>query len=70
MKYPEDGKILIKTLGRKAHTADSKFFGIIDDVDVLGFPEKPKWRETPDGLEIETENVQSDSPVIFRITVR
>ncbi|MBQ6551233.1 MAG: alpha-L-fucosidase [Lachnospiraceae bacterium] len=70
MRYPENGEILVKTLGRKATTAESKFFGIIDDVDVLGFPEKPSWEQTPDGLKIRTENVSSDSPVVFRITIR
>ena len=70
MRYPENGRILIRTLGRKAHTADSRFFGIIDDVDVLGFDEKPVFTETEDGLVIETKNVESDCPVIFRLTVR
>ncbi|MBR0087525.1 MAG: alpha-L-fucosidase [Lachnospiraceae bacterium] len=44
MRYPEDGKILIRTLGKKAHTEDAKFSGIIDDVDVLGFNEKPSFK--------------------------
>ena len=69
MRYPEDGKLLIRTLGRKARCADSKFFGIIKDVDVLGFDEKPYFEETEDGLVIETKTVKSDSPVFFRVTV-
>ena len=70
MRYPENQKILIRTLGRKAHTADSPFFGIIEDVDVLGFDDKPVWRQTPEGLEIETKSVKSESPVFFRITTK
>ena len=70
MRYPEDGHILIKTLAHKATTAESKFFGIIDDVDVLGFDEKPVWKQTAEGLEITTENVVSDSPVFFRVSIK
>ena len=70
MRYPEDGKILIRSLGRKEHTADSPFYGIIDDVDVLGFGEKPVWKQTGEGLEIQTREVRSESPVFFRITCR
>ena len=65
-----DGKILIRSLGRKEHTADSPFYGIIDDVDVLGFGEKPVWKQTGEGLEIQTREVRSESPVFFRITCR
>lgn len=70
MRYPENGKILIRTFAKKAHTADAKFFGIIDNVEVLGFDEKPAFEATEEGLVIRTENVRSDSPVFFRITVR
>ena len=68
MHYPEEGKILIKSLARKEHTAESAFYGIIKDVDVLGFEEKPEWKLTGEGLEIQTRRVASDKPVLFRIT--
>ena len=70
MRFPKDGRILIRTLGRKAYTGESRFFGIVDDVDVLGFPVKPEFRQTEEGLEISAAGIESDCPVIFRLTLR
>ena len=70
MHYPEDGKILIRTLGRKPYTSESLFFGIVEDVDALGFLEKPVFEQTEEGLRIETKDIGSDCPVIFRIKIR
>lgn len=70
MHYPEDGKILIRTFGRKPYTSESLFFGIVEDVDALGFLEKPVFEQTEEGLRIETKDIGSDCPVIFRIKIR
>ncbi|MBQ6383637.1 MAG: alpha-L-fucosidase [Clostridia bacterium] len=70
LRYPEKGEILIRSLGRKAHTADSVFFGIVDDVDVLGFDEKPVFEQTEDGLKIQTKTVGGENPIVFRVTLR
>ena len=70
LRYPETGEILIRSLGRKAHTADSVFFGIVDDVDVLGFDEKPVFEQTEDGLIIQTKTVGGENPIVFRVTLR
>ena len=32
--------------------------------------EKPVWKQTGEGLEIQTREVRSESPVFFRITCR
>ena len=45
------------------------FHGIIKDVSVLGFDEKPAWDRTEDALLINTKNVHSDKPVVFKILV-
>ena len=67
LRYPDDGQVLIRSLARRAHTAESPFFGIVEDVDVLGFGEKPVFRQTEEGLLIRTAGVHSENPVVFRI---
>ena len=63
LAYPEDGKVCIKSLRNGSpHT-------IVADVNVLGFEEKPKWTRDDDGLHIETENVSSRYPVVFKVTL-
>jgi alpha-L-fucosidase len=63
--YPEDGKVRIKSLGKKSH----HFHGIIEDIQVLGFDEKSSWTRSDEALEITTANVQSAYPVVFKILV-
>ena len=63
LAYPEDGKICIKSLKNGSpHT-------ITTDVEVLGFDEKPKWTRDDEGLHIETSNVSSGYPVVFKISM-
>lgn len=62
LAYPEDGKITVKSLkDGSPHTQ-------IEDVKVLGFDEKPRWKRDGDGLHIETDNVSSRNPIVFKIT--
>ena len=70
LSYPDSGKVIIKTLGEQDASRLPKFHGIIDDVNVLGFEEKPNWKRTAEGLIINTESVKSDKPVVFKIKLR
>lgn len=70
LNYPLDGHISIKSLAEQDASCLPKFHGIIDAVDVLGFEETPVWKRTENGLEIETRNVRTDKPVVFKITMR
>ena len=70
LNYPHDGHISIKSLAEQDASCLPKFHGIIDAVDVLGFEETPVWKRTENGLEIETRNVRTDKPVVFKITMR
>lgn len=67
LSYPDSGKITVKTLSQSDASILPKFSGIIEDVDVLGFNEKPKWSRDEQGLHISTENVHSDKPVVFKV---
>lgn len=69
LKYPEDGTIYIKSLGEKEAWSLPHFNGIIKDVSVLGFEEKPIWERSKDSLKIVTKNVKSNNPVVFKITI-
>lgn len=69
LKYPEDGKIAIKSLGDKNASKLPHFHGIIKDISVLGFDEKPEWSREEEALRIKTKSVSGDKPVAFKILV-
>lgn len=64
LAYPKNGKIAVQTLGTRALNAE------IESVDVLGFADKPVWSVTADCLNIETKNVASEYPVVFRVKLK
>jgi len=63
LNYPENGKVEIKSLAVNS----SVFSGVIKDVNLLGFDEKPEYQRMSDGLKIKTNRVKSDLPVVFKI---
>lgn len=67
LHYPESGEITVKTLGVSDASKLPKFCGIIEDVSVLGFEEKPEWSRDEEGLHIRTKEVHSEKPVVFRV---
>ena len=70
MKYPENGKITIKSLGDSPDQNKPYFHGLIDRVEVLGFDERIEFKTDLSGLHFTTKKVHSSLPVVFRITVR
>ena len=69
LKYPQDGRVLIRSLAERDASRKPYFHGIIEDVSVLGFDEKVTWERSEKGLLIQTQEVQSDLPVVFRIKI-
>lgn len=69
LKYPQDGRVLIRSLAERDASRKPYFHGIIEDVSVLGFDEKVTWERSEEGLLIQTQEVQSDLPVVFRIKI-
>lgn len=69
LRYPENGSITIESLRDADASHLPLFHGIIRDVDVLGFDEKPVYSRDDKGLHIQTEHVRSEYPVVFRIAV-
>ncbi|HHV93475.1 MAG TPA: alpha-L-fucosidase [Firmicutes bacterium] len=70
LKYPEDGKVIIRSLAERDASSKPYFHGIIDNVEVLGFEERVQWERNHEGLVIKTKGVKSDLPVVFRIKIR
>src|SRR5690606_41629666 len=69
LKFPEDGKVVIRSLAEQDASRLPHFHGIIKDVEILGFEEQPNWTRTQHGLEITTTKVQSNKPVVYKIHI-
>ncbi|WP_066191499.1 alpha-L-fucosidase [Gracilibacillus timonensis] len=67
LQYPEDGLVHIKSLADQDASKLPHFSGIIKDVTILGYEEKPVWKRTSSGLQCKTTQVQSDKPVVLKI---
>ncbi|MCL2321899.1 MAG: alpha-L-fucosidase [Oscillospiraceae bacterium] len=65
LNYPLDGNVKIKSLSFKSHD----FHGLIKDVEVLGFEEKPVFERDDECLNITTKDVKSKKPVVFKIKI-
>lgn len=67
LSYPEDGKVCFKALA----DADTKVLGRsmvnIENVSVLGYNEEVKWERTKEGLKVQTKNIKTDKPLVFKI---
>ncbi len=69
LSWPEDGKVVIKSLGHSENANLPEFHGIIKDVDVLGCAEKPVWSREKGGLHVSAPAVHSDKPVVVRVRI-
>lgn len=69
LSYPEDEKVCITSLAQADASHLPVFAGVVRDVKVLGFDAKVEWKRTAAGLEIRTQGVKSDKPVVFAITL-
>lgn len=69
MLCSDDGKYCVKSLRKSGdENANLNFQGIIKRVRVLGCAQEPVWKQTAEGLMIETD-FRSDKPVVFRVEV-
>ena len=65
LSYPDDGIVNVKSLGKSTNC----FYGLIKDISVLGFDEKPEFERADDRLIIKTKTVKSNNPVVFKIKI-
>ncbi|MDF2869153.1 MAG: alpha-L-fucosidase [Anaerocolumna sp.] len=69
LNYPKDGKVAIHALGEKNAAKLPNFHGVIKDISILGYDEKPEWSREEEVLYINTQNVEGDKPVAFKILI-
>ncbi|MFT8347391.1 alpha-L-fucosidase [Clostridium saccharoperbutylacetonicum] len=69
LNYPEDGFVNLVELAEQDASLLPKFHGIVKEVSVLGFEEIIEWTRTKNGLQIKTNNVKSDKPVVIKILI-
>lgn len=70
MKFPEDGRVTIRSLAESKNQNLPKFHGLIQSVSVLGFDVKLTWMRDTRGLHVQTYGVSSRLPVVIRIQVK
>ena len=68
MRWPADGKGLIRSLARQNASSRLVFDGIVEDVDILGFL-KPGWTRDSEGLHVNAPGIHTKMPVAVRITL-
>ncbi|MBQ2928893.1 MAG: alpha-L-fucosidase [Clostridia bacterium] len=69
LSWPEDGHVVIKSLGHSENANLPEFHGIIRDVDVLGCDEKPAWSREKGGLHVTMPGIKTDKPVVVRVKI-
>ena len=69
LSWPEDGHVVIKSLGHADASRLPVFHGIVKDVDVLGCAEKPEWHRDEQGLHVTAPSVKTDKPVVVRVKI-
>ena len=70
LKCPENGQFLVKALGDSPDPNQPNFLGIIDKVEVLGFPGAVReWHKDKEGLHVNTVGVDTEFPVTLKVTV-
>ena len=70
LKCPEDGKFLVTALGDSSDPNQPNFQGIIQKVEVLGFPGAvQEWHKDGEGLHVNALGIKTDFPVTLKVTI-
>lgn len=67
MRFPEDGRLVIKSLAESEDQNVPEFHGLIRKVSVLGKDTPVKYETDSKGLHLEAGHVDTDMPVVVRI---
>lgn len=71
MRFPENGKVTIRSLGDSADQNTAEFHGLIEDVSVLGYESASvEWSKDSSGLHLKIGGVSTDLPVTARIRIK
>jgi alpha-L-fucosidase len=69
MECPQDGVLRIKSLREADASRMPLFNGIVTDVQVLGFDEKPQWMRDGEALTVRLGSISSDLPLVLKVFV-
>ena len=69
LSWPDDGKVVIRSLAHADASHLPVFHGLIKAVDVLGMEGVPEWSRDEEGLHVSAPEIQTDKPVVIRITL-
>lgn len=70
MRFPEDGRVTIRSLGDSEDQNTSEFHGLIRDIRVLGYGDaKTEWTKDTKGLHLNIRGVETELPVTLRIRI-
>ena len=69
MAWPEDGEVVVRSLGESDDPNKPAFHGLIAGVDVLGFVGEVAWEVKKDGLRVTAAGMRSEMPVVVRVRV-
>lgn len=67
MRYPNDGKVCIKSLRTGGDANKPDYYGLIQKVSILGFEEEIRYERNEQGLCFQTRSVASEMPVVVKI---
>ena len=66
LRCPEDGRFTVRTFARGE--GKPRFWGIIDDVRVLGYDGTATWHVDAEGLHVDAPVMRSEWPVTLEIS--
>ncbi|MCH5210822.1 MAG: alpha-L-fucosidase [Oscillospiraceae bacterium] len=69
LNMKDKDSVCIKSLSEADASRKPAFHGIIKSVEVLGYDKMPEWSRDEKGLTVKTVKIDSDMPVVFKISV-
>lgn len=69
LNYPKNGRVTIRSLAKTQDANKPNFHGIIKDISILGFAEKPEYHIDEEGLHLTTCSVRSQRPVVIKVSI-
>lgn len=67
LSYPEDGKLVIRSLAKNADANGTAFQGILTNVEILGCNDPISYEQTAEGLIVYGPGKQDPNPVVVKI---
>lgn len=69
LKWPGNGRVRVTELADRDASRLPVFHGVIRDVSVLGWEKPVFWERTPEALEVTADGLETELPVVIRVSV-